>query len=117
MYGACLEAVSNIVRWHGSLPVTFCDRRLGRPVANDAAIDPAPRELAAQPAELDLRATVHDDLNSGFLCDRRCLVVADAELHPHDLGANCDRVFDDTRCLARRAKYVDHVDRLRNVAQ
>src|SRR5438132_3516001 len=40
--GAGLEAVGHIVRWCLSLPAALCERRRGRPVADDAAVDPAP---------------------------------------------------------------------------
>ena len=93
------------------------ERRLGRAVPDDAAVDPAPRQFAAEPAELDLRAAVHDDLDTGRLGGGRRRVVADAELHPQDLGADRDRVVDDRRRLARGAEHVDHVDGLGDVAQ
>ena len=93
------------------------ERRLGRAVADDAAVDPAPRQLAAEPPEFDLRAAVHDDFDAGRLRFGRGGIVADAELHPHHLGADRDRVLDDRRRLARGAEHVDHIDRLGDVAQ
>ena len=105
------------MRRRGPLLAVPGDRRLRRPVADDAAVDPAPRQFAAQPAELDLRAAVHDDLDPGPLRRRRRRVVADAELHPHDLGADRDRVVDDRRRVSCRTEDVDHVDRLGDVAQ
>ena len=83
---------------------------LRRAVLDDAAVDAAPRQFAAQPAELDLRAAVHDDLDAGRLGRGRRLVVADAELHPDDRRADRDRVVDDLRRLADGAEHVDHVD-------
>ena len=44
-------------------------------------------------------------------------VVADPQLHPHDLGADRDRVGDNARRLIERAEHVDHVDLIRNVPQ
>jgi hypothetical protein len=67
--------------------------------------------------ELDFRAAVHDDFESRRLCGRRRFVVADPQLHPHDLGANRDRVGDDAGRFLGRAENVDHVDLVRNVAQ
>ena len=50
----------------------------------------------------------------GFLGRR---IVADTQLHPHDLGADGDRVVDDRADLVGGAENVDHVDRVGNVAQ
>src|SRR5207302_6164057 len=89
---------------------------LGRAVPDDAAVDPAPRQFTAEPAELDLRAAVHDDFDAGRLGPRGGRVVADSELHPYDRSADRDRGFDDLRRLGFRAKDIDHVDRVRDVA-
>ena len=53
----------------------------------------------------------------GRLRRLRRRVVADAQLHPHDLGADGDRVGDDAGRLVGRAEHVDHVDFVRDVAQ
>ncbi len=114
---AGLEAVGHVVRGRGPVLAVPGDRWLRRPVADDAAVDPAPREFAAQPAELDLRAAVHDDFDPSPFRRSRCRVVADAELHPHDLRADCDCVVDDCRRVSCRTENIDHVDRLGDVAQ
>ncbi len=117
MDGTGLETIGDVVRRRRPLARAPRQRRFGRPVANDAAIDPAPRKLTAQPPELDLRAAVHDDLDPSLL-GRRCRgIIADTELHPHHLGANRDRVLDDRGRVSRGAEDIDHVDRLGNVAQ
>ena len=115
--GARLEAVADIGRrFRARLRLAF-GGRLGRAVADDAGVDAAPRQFAAQAAVLDLRAAVHDHFDAGGLRAGRGFVVADAELHPHHLGADRDRVVDDRAGLIGGAEDVDHVDRVRDVAQ
>src|SRR5262249_15220069 len=48
-----------------------------------ARVDTHPGDLRGQAAVLDLRAAVHHHLESVRFPERRRLVVADAELHPH----------------------------------
>ena len=117
MHRAGLEAVALVVRSRRELPDSARSRGLRRAVLDDAAVDAAPRQFAAEPAELDLWAAVHDDFDPGALGARGRRVVADAELHPHHRRADRDRVLDNAGRLGRRAEYVDHVDGLRNVAQ
>ncbi len=45
------------------------------------------------------------------------LVVAHAQLHPYDLGADGDGVVDYRTDLVGRAEHVNHVDRVGDVAQ
>ena len=92
-------------------------RRLGRAVADDAGVDAAPGQLAAQTAEFDLRAAVHDHFEAGRLGLCGGLVVADAQLHPDHLGADGDGVVDDRSDRIRGAEDIDHVDLVGNVAQ
>ena len=99
---AGLEAVVEVARRRGALLRPARQRRRRGAVADDAAIDAAPRQFAAEPPELDLRAAVHDHLDARGLRRLRRLVVADAELHPDDLGADRDRVVDDRRRLVAR---------------
>ena len=93
------------------------ERRLGRTVADEAAVDAAPREFAPQPPELDLRTAVHDHFEAGRLGGRRRRVVADSELHPDDLGVDRDRLGDDLGCVLGTAEHVDHVDLVRDVLE
>ena len=74
-----LETVGHVVRRHRPRLGAALGRRLGRAVADDAGVHAAPGQLAAQPAEFDLRAAVHDHFEAGRLGLRRRLVVADAE--------------------------------------
>ena len=92
-------------------------RRRGRPVLDDAAVDAAPRQFAAESPKFDLRTAVHDHFEPGRLRRLRRLVVPDAQLHPHHLGANGDRVRNHARRLVGVAEHVDHVDVIGNVAQ
>ena len=92
-------------------------RRFGRTVADDAGSDAAPGQFAAEPTEFDLWAAVHDDFDPRFLGALGGFVVADAELHPHHLGTDRDRVFHDRPHLVGGAKEIDHVDAVGNVAQ
>src|SRR5438094_965211 len=100
-------------KWHfqpsflNDSPNCVSDRRPGRPVANDPAINPAPRQLAAQPAEFDLRTAVHDNFDPGPLGRGGCGIVANAELHPHHLGADRNRVLDDGWSVTRRTEDID----------
>src|SRR6266480_2136 len=63
---AGLEPICDVMRGCRALLAASGDWRLRRAVADDAAVDPAPRQLAAEPAELDLRTAVHDDLDPGL---------------------------------------------------
>ena len=114
---ARLEAVSEVLRWGRAAFRAPRERRRRWAVLDDAAVDAAPREFAAEPSELDLRAAVHDHFEARDLGCLRRLVVADAKLHPHDLGADGDRIVDNSRRRGRIAEEVDHVDMIRNVAQ
>ena len=112
MDGAGLEAIGEIARRGRPLLPLARPRRLGRAVADDAGIDPAPGELAAQPPELDLRAAVHHHLDAGGLRPGRRRIVAHAELHPDHLGPDGDRILDDRRHLVGCAEDIDHIHRL-----
>ena len=114
---AGLEAVIEVARRSRALPDPARQRRVRRAVADDAAVDAAPRQFAAEPPELDLRAPVHDDFDPGGLGSRGRRVVADAQLHPHDLGADRDRVGDDAGRFLGGAEHVHHVDLVRDVAE
>ena len=57
------------------------------------------------------------DFDAGRLGARRRFVVADAELHPHHLGADRDGVVDDRADLVGGTEHVDHVDLVGDVAQ
>ena len=114
---AGLETVIEVQRRRRALPDPARQRRVRRAVADDAAVDAAPRQFAAEPPELDLRAAVHDDFDPASLRGRRRLVVADAQLHPHDLGADRDRVGDDAGRFLGGAEHVHHVDLVRDVAR
>src|ERR1700722_84344 len=78
--GPGLEAVAHV---RGGQLMRFgapVRRRLGCAVADDAGVDAAPRQLAAQTAKFYFRAAVHDDFNArrlGFFSRR---VVADSQL-------------------------------------
>ncbi len=115
--GAGLEPIGEIVRRGGARLHPTRQRRRRGAVADDAAVDAAPRQFAAEPAELDLRAAVHDHFDPGGLGDLRRLVVAHAELHPQDLRADRDRLGDHAWRLGRCAEHVDHVDRVGDVAE
>ena len=117
MDGAGLEAVIEVARGRRAALDPARQRRRRGAVADDAAVDAAPRQFAAEPPKLDFRAAVHDDFDSRRLRTRRRLVVADPQLHPHDLGADRDRVGDNARRFLSGAEHVDHVDLFRNVAQ
>ena len=117
VHGAGLEAVGDIVRGGRVAARAGRRRRRGRLVADDAGIDPAPGQFAAEAAELDLRAAVHHHLQPRRLGPRAGCVVAHAELHPHDARADGDRVVDDRVHLVGGAEDVDHVDLFGNVAQ
>ena len=117
MDGAGLEAVVEVARGRRAALDPARQRRRRGAVADDAAVDAAPRQFAAEPPKLDFRAAVHDDFDSRRLRTRRRPVVADPQLHPHDLGADRDRVGDDGRRLFGSAEHVDHVDLFRNIAQ
>ena len=114
---AGLEAIVEIARRRGAALDPPRPRRGERAVLDDAAVDAAPRQFAAEPPELDLRAAVHDHFDAGRLRRLRRRIVANAQLHPHDFGADGDRVGDDAGRLLGRAKHVDHVDLVRDVAQ
>ena len=43
------------------------------------------------------------------------LIIADAELHPHHLGTDGDRLVDYAACHFGPAEHVHHVDRLRDI--
>ena len=92
-------------------------RRLGRAVADQAGINAGPGEFAAQPPELDLRAAVHDDVEPGRRRPRRSGVVADAELHPHRLRPDRDRLVHHRPHLIGGPEDIHHVDGLGDVAQ
>ena len=118
MDGARLEAQFRAAQRLRALARRARLRRLRRAVAHEAGVHAVPRQFAAEPAELDLQAAVHDDLDARPPRRlRRRRVVADAELHPHHLGADRDRVIDDRADLVRRAEDVDQIDRLGDVAQ
>src|ERR1019366_7030212 len=86
-------------------------------VADDAGVDAAPRQFAAQTAKFDFGAAVHDDFDAGRLGFFGGRVVADTQLHPDDLGTDRDGVIDDRPDLIGGAEDVDHVDLLWDVAQ
>src|ERR1700746_339655 len=77
---------------------------------DDAGIDPAPGPRAREPAEFDLHASLHHDLEAGSLGLGGGFLVADPELHPYALGADRDRVVDDRRYHVRFPEDVDDVD-------
>ena len=112
-----LEAIFEVVRRRRALLRPPRQRRRWGAIADDAAVDAAPRQFAAEPPELDFRASVHDHFDPCGLRRPGRRVVADAELHPHHLGADRDRVGDDAGRLIRRPEYVDHVDLVGNVAE
>ena len=114
---ARLEAVIEVARRRRALSRPARQRRVRCAVADDAAVDAAPRQFAAEPPELDLRAPVHDDFDPGGLGSRRRLVVADAQLHPNDLCADRDRVGDDARRFLGAAEHVHHVDLVRDFTE
>ena len=117
MDGAGLEAVIKIARRRRAGLDPALQRRGGRAVLDDAAVDAAPRQFTAKPPELDLRAAVHDHFEPGGLRHLRRHIIADTQLHPHDLGADGDRILDDGGRVLRPAEHVDHVDFVRDVAQ
>ena len=114
---ARLEAIVKIARRRRTGLRPALQRRSGRAVLDDAAVDAAPRQFAAKPPELDLRAAVHDHFETGGLGDLRRRIVPNTQLHPHDLGADGDCVRDDGGCVLGPAEHVDHVDVIGNVAQ
>ena len=114
---AGFEAVVEVARRRRAALHPAGQRRLRGAVADDAGVDAAPRQFAAEPAELDLRAAVHDDFDACSLGGRRRLVVADAQLHPDDPGADGDGVGDNAGRFLGSAKHVDHVDLVGDVAQ
>ena len=114
---ACFEAVVKIARGRRAGLDAALQRRGGRAVLDDAAVDAAPRQFAAEPPELDLRTAVHDHFEPRRLRRLRRGVVPDTQLHPHDLGADGDRIRDNGGRVLGPAEHVDHVDLVGNVAQ
>ena len=114
---AGLEAVFKVERRRRAVFHSPRQRRRGGAIANDAAVDAAPRQFSAEPAELDLRAAVHDHFDARGFRRLRRLVVADAQLHPDHFRADRDRALDHAGRFVRGPKHVDHVDPVRNVAQ
>ena len=92
-------------------------RRFGCSVSDDAGVHAAPGQFAAETAEFDLRAAVHDDVQPRGLGLGRRGIVAYAKLHPDHLGADRDGIIDDGANRLRRSEYVHHIDRVGNVAQ
>ncbi len=117
MHGAGLEAVADIGSGQRSRLAGPVGRRLRGAVADDAGVHSAPGQFAAEAAVFDLRAAVHDHGQAGGLALCRRLVVADAKLHPHHLGADGDGVVHDGADEVRGAEHVHHVDRFGDVAQ
>src|SRR5580704_4038086 len=73
--------------------------------------------LHPEAGNLDRRASVHDDLKPMGLGAGGGVIIADAELHPNDLGADGDRLIDYAACHFAPAKHIDHVDRLRHIGE
>ena len=114
---AGLEAVVEVARRRRAALDPARQRRRRSAIADDAGVDAAPRQFAAEPAEFDLRAAVHDDFDARSLGGRRRRVVADAQLHPDDPGADGDGVGDDPGGFLGVTEHVDHVDLVGDVAQ
>src|ERR1700722_20458235 len=111
------KTIADIRRWQRARLAFAFDRRLGRAVTDDAGVHAAPGKFAAQPTEFNLWAAIHDHFDAGRFRACRGFVVADAKLHPNHLGTDGDGVFDDGGNRIRRAEYVHHIDRFRDVAQ
>src|SRR5580692_5093651 len=73
--------------------------------------------LQSQAGNLDRRAAVHDDLEAVGLGTGGRVIVADAELHPHHLGAGGNGLIDDPAGHFGPSKHVHHVDRLRYIGE
>src|SRR4029078_7879498 len=82
------------------------------PARQHAGIDARPAKLAGEASIFDLRAAVHHHLETSVLGELRGLVVAYAELHPHHLGADADRLARDAERRVGRTENVDDVTRL-----
>src|SRR5580700_2253693 len=64
--------------------------------------------LQSQAGNLDRRATVHDDLKALGFGAGGGVIIADAELHPHHLGTDGDRLVDYAARHFGPAEHVDH---------
>src|SRR3954452_12252135 len=73
--------------------------------------------LQSQAGNLDRGAAVHNDLEALGFGARGGVIIADAELHPYDFGADGDRLVDDAARHVGPAEHVHHVDRLRHIGE
>ncbi len=70
-----------------------------------------------QAGDFDRGAAVHHDLQSGGLGTGGGGLVDHAQLHPHRLGADRDRLIDDRADRVGAAEDIDDVDRVAQLVE
>ena len=105
---ACILITSPVITgWFRPRP-GYSDRAqpAGR---DDAGVEAGEVQLPREAGVLDLETSVLHDLKAGTLGFGRSFVVTQAQLEPHDLGSDRDRLVDHIGQLVAPAEDIDDV--------
>src|SRR5665811_2284729 len=109
----------SVARGTGRPPTTSVSpiqRRIARPRDARAGPDRSSARSSRSRTQSEFtvgsaHASVHDHGESRFSTDGRCLIGHDAQLQPHDLRSENDRISDESRCFTSRPEHLHDVNR------